>query len=251
MRLKDKVAIVTGGGNGIGRAYALALAAEGAKVVVAEINEDAAKAVAKEIEANGGQALAVKTDVSKEEDTLAMAKKAVERFGRIDVLINNAALFGNLSRKPFYELDLNEWNRVLTVNVTGGLLCARAVFPQMKAQGKGKIVNISSDTMMTGVPNFIHYVTSKAAVVGLTRCLAREVGEFSICVNAVAPGLTMSDAALGRYASQHIDNVVSQQCIKRRTAPEDIVGSVIFLASDDSDMITGQTIAVNGGKAML
>jgi len=187
MRLKDRVVVVTGGGIGIGRAYSLGLAAEGARVVVADIADP--KPTVKEIETRGGQALAVECDVSKESETLRMAAEALSRFGRIDVLVNNAAIYAPLQRRSFMEIPVEEWDRVMAVNLRGLFLCARAVFPAMKAQGKGKIINISSGTFFKGIPHFIHYTTSKGGVVGFTRSLARELGEFGIRVNAVAPGL--------------------------------------------------------------
>ena len=190
MRLEDKVIIITGGGSGMGRAYALGVAAEGARVVVADIADP--QATVKEIEAGGGQALGIVCDVSREEDTLRLAADAVARFGRIDVLVNNAALYGTLRRQPFTEIPIEEWDRVMAVNLRGLFLCARAVFPAMKAQGKGKIINISSGTFFKGVPNYIHYTTSKGGVIGFTRSLARELGDFGVRVNAVAPGFTLS-----------------------------------------------------------
>jgi 3-oxoacyl-[acyl-carrier protein] reductase len=175
LRLKDKVIIVTGGAQGIGRAYSLGMADEGAKLVLADINFEKAEATAKEIRAKGREALPLKTDVSSEESTREMAKKTVEHFGRIDVLVNNAAILEKIriTRRPFYELDLKEWDRVLAVNLTGTLLCCRAVFPQMKAQKKGKIINITTSGFFFGNPNYIHYVASKGGVIGLTRAMAR------------------------------------------------------------------------------
>ncbi|MBI2369597.1 MAG: 3-oxoacyl-ACP reductase FabG [Deltaproteobacteria bacterium] len=247
MRLKDKVAIVTGGAQGIGRVYALGLAKEGARVVVTDILDP--NPAAKEIEQAGGQALALTVDVTSERDTLEMARQAVERFGRIDVLVNNAAIYGQIVRRPFYEVDIAEWDRVMAVNLKGIFLCCRAVFPQMRKQGKGKIINISSSTFFKGVPMFLHYVTSKGGVIALTRALAREVGDYGILVNAIAPGYTMSETNLKNPAE--LDKVnVQARCLKRTQMPQDLVGTVIFLGSDESDFITGQTILVDGGNAM-
>ena len=192
MRLKDKVAIVTGGGVGIGKAYAHGLAQEGAKVVVADIQDTEAKKVAADIKQAGGEAMAVYVDVTSKEKTEAMAQAAIKAYSRVDILVNNAGLYSALKKKPFMEIDGEEWDRVMAVNVKGLWHCVKAVYPAMKQQGKGKIINISSGTILGGTPLFLHYVSSKAAVVGFTRALAREVGNDNICVNSIMPGLTIS-----------------------------------------------------------
>jgi NAD(P)-dependent dehydrogenase (short-subunit alcohol dehydrogenase family) len=248
MRLNDKVAIVTGGGIGIGRAYSLGLAADGARVVVADV-ADPAPAV-KEIEARGGQALGVHCDVSREDDTLDLATRTIERFGRIDVLVNNAAIYGVLQRRPIMEIPVEEWDRVMAVNLRGLFFCARAVFPAMKTQGKGKIINVASSTFFKGVPNYIHYTTSKGGVVGFTRSLARELGDFGIRVNAIAPGFTLSGQNEKNISEDQKTANVRTRMLKRAQVPEDLVGTVVFLASDDSDFVTGQTIAVDGGAVV-
>ena len=247
MRLKDKVAIVTGGGIGLGRAYCRALAGEGAKVVVADIQENAAKEVAREV---GG--LAVHVDVTSAEQTRAMAGKALAAHGRIDILVNNAGLYSVIARKPFFEIDEAEWDRVMAVNVKGIFLCARAVHPAMKKQRKGKIINISSGTALGGTPMFLHYVTSKAGVIGLTRALAREVGPDNICVNAITPGLTIADEKQkAMFSEDYLAARRRMRALQRDQYPEDLVGTVLFLASADSDFLTGQTINVDGGTWML
>jgi NAD(P)-dependent dehydrogenase (short-subunit alcohol dehydrogenase family) len=250
MRLKGSVAIVTGGARGLGKAYAIRLSEEGAKVVVADILDG--KPVQREIEAKGGQALALYTDVSGEESTEEMARKTVERFGRIDILINNAAIFASIETKPFFEISAQEWDDVIRVNLKGMFLCCKAVYPQMKKQGKGKIINVSSGAFFKGLPYFIHYVTSKGGAVAFTRALAKEVGNDGICVNAIAPGYTLSDAI--REKSIHdqgfIDAVVGGRCFKRDELPEDLTGTIVFLASSESDFITGQTIVVDGGSVL-
>jgi NAD(P)-dependent dehydrogenase (short-subunit alcohol dehydrogenase family) len=246
MRLHDRVIVVTGGGLGIGRAYSLGVAAEGARVVVADVADP--QPTVKEIEARGGQALGVSCDVSREEDTLRLATEALARFGRIDVLVNNAAIYGTLTRRPFMEIPVDEWDRVMAVNLRGLFLCARAVFPAMKAQGKGKIINITSSTFFRGVPNYIHYTTSKGGVVGFTRSLARELGDFGIRVNAVAPGFTLSGANEANLSPEGKEANIRMRMLKRAEVPDDLVGTIVFLASDDSDFITGQTIAVDGGS---
>lgn len=245
-RLTDKVAIVTGGGKGLGKAFCVALAKEGARVVMAvhRLDEEATQA-AKEIEARGGYALEV--DVTKDEDTHRMADEAVKRFGRIDILVNNAAMLRDITRKPFTEIPAAEWDKLMTVNLKGVFLCCRAVFPQMKKQGKGKIINLASETALTGSNNLIHYVTSKGGIISFTRALAREVGQYSICVNAIAPGFT--DTKASRTIIDDITKYdVSLTPLGRVGQPEDLVGAVIFLAGDASDFITGQTLVVDGGR---
>ena len=253
MKLKDKVAIVTGGAHGIGKAYIMGYAGEGAKVVIADIDFGAAKANEKALLHEGKEALALKVDVSSVDDTLEMAKRTAERFGRIDILVNNASTVsrgGTFSRgTPFYELGLNEWNRIMAINVTGLFLCSRAVFPYMKAQGKGKIINVSSSQFFTGGGSvkYVHYVTSKGAIVALTQALARELGEYNINVNCIAPGSTLSEEPTDEDALRMREKAIAERCIKRIEYPADLVGTAIFLASSDSDFITGQTIIVDGG----
>ncbi|MBI2358025.1 MAG: 3-oxoacyl-ACP reductase FabG [Deltaproteobacteria bacterium] len=251
MRLRDKVAIVTGGGVGIGRAYCLALAKEGARVVVADIQDQEAGKVAAEIKRLDGEAYAVPVDVTSPEKTQAMADAAVKKYGRIDVLVNNAALYTALTKKFFMEITPEEWDRVMAVNIKGLFLCIKAVYPVMKQQKKGKIINISSGTVLGGSPYFLHYVSSKAGVIGLTRSLAREVGADNICVNAIAPGLTISGSNQeGVLTPEQREDRRKRRCFQRDQVPQDLVGTVIFLASDDSDFITGQTINVDGGALM-
>ena len=247
-RLTDKVAIVTGAGKGLGKAFCFGLAEEGARVVMAvhRLDEEAAQA-AKDIEARGGYALEV--DVTREEDTNQMADAAVKKFGRIDILVNNAAMIRGITRKPFMEIPVAEWDKLMTVNLKGVFLCCRAVFPQMKRKGKGKIINLTSETAFTGSRHMVHYVTSKGGIISFTRALAREVGQYGICVNAVAPGFTET-----RASRTVIDDItkydVSLTPLGRLEQPEDLVGAIIFLASDESDFITGQTLVVDGGRYM-
>jgi NAD(P)-dependent dehydrogenase (short-subunit alcohol dehydrogenase family) len=248
MRLKDKIVIVTGGAQGIGRVYGLGVAGEGARVVVADVVDPTP--TVKEIEAGGGQALGVTCDVSREADTQRLATETLARFGRIDVLVNNAAVYGTLKRRPFMEIPVEEWDRVMAVNLRGLFLCARAVFPTMKAQGKGKIINIASSTFFKGVPHYIHYTTSKGGVVGFTRSLARELGEFGIRVNAIAPGFTLSGENEKNISEERKQENVRMRMLKRAEVPQDIVGTLIYLASDDSDFVTGQTLLVDGGGSV-
>jgi 3-oxoacyl-[acyl-carrier protein] reductase len=249
MRLKDRVAIVTGAARGIGQAYCLALAREGAHIVAADILP-CAETVAL-VEQAGGEALGITADVSNPQSAQAMAAQTLQRFGRIDILINNAAVYGGLQLTPFEQIPEAEWDRVMAINVKGIWLCCKAVVPVMKQQGKGKIINISSDTIWMGVPLFLHYVASKGAVFALTRALARELAGTGINVNTITPGYTMTEAAQGIADPETVTRlrawVVDQQIIKRVEEPSDLAGTVIFLASEDSDFITGQTINVNGG----
>jgi 3-oxoacyl-[acyl-carrier protein] reductase len=251
MRLNNKVAIVTGGGVGIGRAYSLSLAKEGAKVVVADIQEEEAMKVADEIKGARGDALAVPVDVTSVEKTQAMAQASLHRYGRIDVLVNNAGLYTAIKKKPFTEITGEEWDKVMTVNLKGLFFCIQAVYPAMKKQGKGKIINISSGTALGGTPFFVHYVTSKAGVIGFTRALARELGPDNIAVNAITPGLTISGPQQeGRLTPEQLQDRRKKRCFQRDQLPQDLVGTVIFLSSEDSDFITGQTINVDGGLNM-
>lgn len=251
MRLKDKVIIVTGGGVGIGRAYATGLAKEGARVVVADIQEEEAKKVASEIKQGGGEALALPVDVTSAEKTQAMADKTLQKYGRIDVLVNNAGLYSAIKKKPFSEITAEEWDRVMAVNLKGLFLCVQAVYPAMKEQGKGKIINISSGTALGGTPFFLHYVTSKAGVIGFTRALARELGPDNICVNAITPGLTISGPQQeGVLTPEQLQDRRRRRAFQRDQYPQDLVGTMIFLCSADSDFITGQTINVDGGLHM-
>jgi 3-oxoacyl-[acyl-carrier protein] reductase len=246
-RLEGKVAIVTGGARGLGKAFGLGMGEEGAKLVIADILDKEAQQTAEEIRAKGGGAISLKVDVTSEEDTLRMAEEALKQFGRIDILVNNAAMLFGITRKPFTEIPVAEWDKLMTVNLRGPFLCCRAVFPQMRKQGKGKIINIASGTAFTGSRHLIHYVTSKGGIISFTRALAAEVGECGICVNSIAPGFTDTEAA--RTITADITKYdLSPTSLGRLEQPEDLVGAAIFLSSDDSDFITGQTLVVDGGR---
>jgi 3-oxoacyl-[acyl-carrier protein] reductase len=248
--LENRTVIVTGGGKGIGKVYVQEFAKAGARVVAADIDEAAAKSVAGVLTAEGLQALGLGVDIVSEEATRAMAQAALERFGSIDVLINNASLMSVLPRRSWLEIPVEEWDRVMAVNLRGMFLCCRAVFPAMKEQKRGKIVNISSSRFFEGTPNRLHYTTSKAGVIGFTRALAREVGEFGITVNAVAPGITLSETQLASSSGNYLGAHLAGRTIERPQYPEDLVGAVMFLSSAASDFMTGQTMLVDGGKSM-
>lgn len=247
MRLQDKVIIVTGASRYIGQAMAVRLAKEGAKVVAADIR-DCAETV-KLVEAEGTEALAIQVDVTDEAQTLEMARRTVERFGRIDSLVNNAGIYDGLISKPILDVDMEVWDQVFRVNVKGIFLCTRAVLPTMREQGGGKIVNTGSAIWLgssTGIP---HYVSSKAAVMGLSRTLAKELGQYNITVNTLAPGGTRSGAVVNRDDSPP-SVAQAGRAIDRLEVPEDLVGTLVFLTSDDSSFITGQMIVVDGGVSL-
>lgn len=253
MKLKDKVAVITGAAQGIGAALAVGYAEEGAKIVIADIlnGKEAVASVGKA----GGEAIYVKTNVAVQAECDAMAKAAVDRFGGIDILVNNAAVFGDLVMKPFTDIDDKEWNKVMDVNIGGPFRCTKAVFPYMKDKG-GKIINMCSASILEGVPFMPHYVSSKGAVMAFTRAMARELGDHNINVNAIAPGFTHSAGGDRFDKSKAVPlpplEEIQQpnKCIKRAAVPEDLVGTAVFLASNMSDYISGQLIVHDGGMSM-
>jgi NAD(P)-dependent dehydrogenase (short-subunit alcohol dehydrogenase family) len=249
MRLSGKAAVVTGAAKGLGRAFCLGLAREGARILaVTRKDLENLEQTVQMVRALGGEAEGFQADVAVEADTLAMAREALLKFGQIDILINNAAIYDGIKRKPFFEIDLREWDLVMNVNVKGAFLAARAVFPSMKERGYGKIVNLASEVFFTGSHGFAHYVTSKGGIIGLTRALAVELGPHNICINCIAPGFTDTEASRGLADVAKYD--VSKTPLKRLEKPEDLVGAAVFLASPESDFITGQTLLIDGGRAM-
>jgi 3-oxoacyl-[acyl-carrier protein] reductase len=252
--LKNKAAIVTGDGHGIGRAYCLGLADAGAKIIVADIDAPAAEKVATEVvQEKDGKAIGIKTDVADEDSTKQMAKAALDQFGRIDILINNAAIFATvpMNRGGIETIEPAEWDRMMAVNLKGLFFCCRAVLPFMRRQKSGKIVNISSGTWLHGSPGRIHYVTSKAGVVGFTRTLAREVGDDNINVNAIAPGSTLSEQNPSDEIIKLREGRLGDRALKRVQMPQDLVGAILFLSSPLSDFMTGQTVVVDGGACFV
>ena len=247
-RLTDQVAIVTGAAQGIGAHYAKALAAEGAKVMATDIL-DVANTV-NIIKQQGGEALGLKTDVTDDAQNREMVAKTAAAWGKIDIMVTNAALFGNLKMQKFMDISEEEWDRVIRVNVRGVFQCIKAVVPEMKKQKYGKIINIASGTVFKGTPLLLHYVSSKGAIVAMTRALARELGDDGIRVNALAPGLTASEAVIasGQWVGPIREGNIAGRCIKREETPEDLLGALLFLASKDSDFVTGQTLVVDGGS---
>ena len=248
-RLEGRVAIVTGSGRGIGAGYAKALAAEGAKVAVTDILDT--DNTVNIIRQAGGEAIGIRCDVTKPDQVKALVTETVAKFGKLDILVNNAAIFADLPLRSFLEIPEEEWDKVMQVNTRGVFSCTKAAVPEMKKNGYGKIVNIASGTVFKGTPMLLHYVSSKGAQIAFTRALAREVGDFGITVNCIAPGLTMSEAIADdeQWLAIKGGNTASR-ALKREEVPEDLLGAVVFFASSDSDFITGQTLVVDGGSAM-
>jgi 3-oxoacyl-[acyl-carrier protein] reductase len=246
--VQDRVVIITGAAQGIGRELARQFAAAGAVPILADFNLEGAQAVLGEIESSGGRATAVKVDVADKTSVDGMARAVVAEHGRIDVLINNASIFATLGKRPFDEIPLDEWERVLRVNVTGSYLCACAVLPAMRAAKWGRIINVSSDSVPKGVVNYLHYVTSKSALIGMTNAMARELGPHGITVNCIRPGPVATE--VDREVNPTIEGrrkQLSQQCIPKGQEPTDLVGLAMFFATPAASFITGQTVACDGG----
>jgi NAD(P)-dependent dehydrogenase (short-subunit alcohol dehydrogenase family) len=248
--LKGKVAVVTGSAQGIGAEYARGLAAAGAAVSLCDILDP--KAVVDEIVGAGGKAIGQIVDITDGAAVRAFVASTQEKLGGLDILVNNAALFVALNRKALTEIETEEWDRVMRVNVRGSFECVKAVIPHMKAKRYGKIINIASSTVNSGQPFLLHYVTSKGAIIAMTRSMARELGSEGIRVNVVSPGFTISEGVRNKavYTSELKSSIASMRSIVRDQQPDDLVGTIVFLASPASDFITGQTIVVDGGMSM-
>lgn len=245
----ERVVIITGAGQGIGRELARQFAAAGAATVIADLSLENAESVANEIKAAGGKALAVAVDVSKKKSADLMVAATVEAFGRVDVLVNNASLFSNLVKRPFDQIPEAEWQKVMDVNINGVFYCACAVTQAMRAQGFGRIINISSASVHRGTKNYLHYVTSKSALIGMTNSLARELGADGITVNCIRPGTVATEVAerVASLTPEIRQRNIDLQCIPRTIVPSDLVGLTMFLSTPAAAFITGQTIACDGG----
>src|SRR5690242_5495936 len=247
--VKDRVVLITGAGQGIGRELGRQFAASGSIAIIGDINMANARAVAAEIEAEGYRAMPVFVDVSDEVSVGQMVEVVLKTFGRIDALVNNASLFSTLTKRPFEQIPLAEWRKVMDVNVTGVFLCARAVAPVMKEQGLGRIINVSSDSVHRGTKNYLHYVTSKSALIGMSNSLARELGPYGITVNCIRPGTVKTEVEerMAGLTPEVRQRNIDLQCIPRTVVPSDLAGLVIFLTTPAASFITGQTIACDGG----
>lgn len=246
--LKDQVVIISGAAQGIGREVARQFAAAAAVPIIVDINLDKAKSVEAEIVAAGGRALALRADIADQSSLAQMVDAVMARFGKIDCLINNGAIFASLGKRPFDEIPLQEWEQVLKVNITGTYLSVCAVLPAMKAAGRGRIINISSAAVALGAPQYLHYVASKSAIIGMTNAMAREVGGYGINVNAIRPGAVATE--VDRTVNPTVQGRAlwaERQCVPRGQVPADMVGLMMFLASPASRFISGQTIACDGG----
>lgn len=251
--LKDSVAIVTGAGRGLGKAFALAYSREGARLLLPDISLERAEKTAEEIRSNGGQAVAIHTDIADESATQAVAQKVMSLYGRVDVLLNNAALSYGTEPRPWHEWTVDLWDRYFDINVRGTWLMCRAIAPLMEQHKRGKIINLASDITRLPPSEFLlPYACSKVAIHQITQSLARALGPSGICVNSIAPGQTATEANLIQPNSEQLfAATIATQCIKRREEPEDLVGTAIFLASGSSDFITGQLLIVDGGAVFV
>lgn len=249
--LKDRVVVITGGGQALGRTYAHAFAEQGAIPVIAELNEESGQRVVNEITQKGGRAMAIQTNVADETSVNEMAEAALSEYGRIDCLINNAAVFSQITIAPFWELPVDEWQSAMDVNINGAFFCSRAVVPIMQERKWGRIINIASTTIPTGRPNYLHYITSKSAMIGMTRSMARELGDWNITVHLFMPGAVETEVERPSVSGAMFENLAQQQAIKRPATMDEYAGFMLFLCSDDAEFTTGQTFAANGGIAFL
>lgn len=249
--LRTRVAMVTGAGQGIGRVFAHAYAEAGAAVVIAERNGAAAGRVADEIRSAGGRSLACATDVADAASANAAVAAACDEFGRLDILVNNAAIFSTLKMQPFTEIALEEWEQVLRVNVTGPFLMARAAVPAMQRHGYGRIINLGAAAVTMGRPLYLHYVTSKAALIGMTRSMARELGSAGITVNTLMPGAVDTEVERATVTPEQKRAMIAMRCVARESTPEDLLGALLYLSSASSAFVTGQSLTIDGGLTFL
>ena len=251
--LQDKVAIITGAGRGLGKEFALRFAAEGARLLLPDISLERAQTTAKAIKAKGGEAQAILTDISDEKATQKMADEVIRLYGKVDILLNNAALYYGVARRAWDAWTVKDWDRLFAINVRGTYLCCKAVAPLMVKAGHGKIINIASDVFkVAGAHHLLAYACSKSAVYTLTQCLARALGPSGINVNSIGPGFTATEASLGQDGNEAaFKPTIDAQCLKRREEPADLPGTAVFLASADADFITGHFIVVNGGSVLV
>lgn len=246
-----RVVVITGAGQGLGRAYALRFAARGNAIVALDLNGESLAAVAAQIQAGGGECLPIVADISDADAVASAAKEIDSRYGRADVLINNAAIFSTLKMRPFEEIPLDEWSRVLHVNVTGPFLLTRALSPLMRRHGWGRVIHVSSAAVLMGRPHYLHYTTSKAALIGMTRSMARELGPHGITVNALLPGATDTEIPRETVTPAQKQAQISARCIHREESADDVTGAVEFLASEEGRFITGQSLVVDGGLVFV
>ena len=247
IQLPGKRVIVTGAAGGLGRGFARAFAAAGAEVIAADIHLKGVEETIRLIIESGGKAHAAEVDVASEASTQALAQFAMNRMGGVDALVNNAAIYAGLERMGFEAIAKAEWDRVMRVNVTGVWMMSKAISPVMRRSGSGAIINVSSATVMSGSPMWLHYVSSKGAVIAMTRALARELGDDKITVNVIAPGFTLTEASLGLMENA-AEYGVTRGALKRAAGTDDMVGAALFFASSAAAFITGQTLIVDGGR---
>ncbi|MEM7542793.1 MAG: SDR family oxidoreductase [Pseudomonadota bacterium] len=249
--LNDRVVIITGAGQGIGRAYAHYFADQGAIPIVAGRTEQSVNEVAKEIEAKGQRAIPMKVDVADEAEVNAMVDRVFAQSGRVDCLINNAAVFSKVTMAPFWELPVDEWKSAVDVNITGSFLCARAVVPAMQEAHWGRILNVSSATFLLGLPNYLHYITTKSAMVGMSRSMARELGPWNITVNTFWPGVMQTEVERPSVPRERFKDYTARQCLPRQGTLHDLAKTVLFLCSEEASYITGQNVQADGGLTFV
>jgi NAD(P)-dependent dehydrogenase (short-subunit alcohol dehydrogenase family) len=249
--LNGRVAMVTGAGQGIGRRFAQAFAEAGCAVVVAELNAENAQRVAADIRATGARALGCATDVGSAASAEAAVSAAVKEFGRLDILVNNAGIFSTIKMQPFTEIPLDDWEQMLRVNITGPFLMARAAAPVMQKQNFGRIINMGSASVSMGRANYLHYTTSKSSLVGMSRSLARELGAYGITVNTILPGAVETEIERETVTPQQREAMIAMRCVARAQTPDDLLGTMLFLSSDASAFLTGQSLTVDGGLTFL